>query len=408
MQERNKDARIVIVGAGHAGSRMAEALREAGHAGPLSLVGGEMYPPYERPPLSKEMLGGQIAVESTYLHTRDWYDNASIALRTGSLAVEIDRHSRKVHLDDSDILPYDFLVLATGARPRRLNVPGADGPNIFMLRGIDDALAIRNRLVPGRRLAVIGAGFVGLEIAATARRAGMEVLVIESAMHPLARMVSSDVGYFFADLHRREGVEIRTGVTVSSISSDPSGVRLYTADGVSTQADTVVIGIGAVPNTELATSANLKVDDGILADQWGRSSDERIFAIGDVSRHFNPFLGRYVRLESWQNAQNQPVAVAKAMLGGTEPYAEVPWFWTDQYDLNIQIAGSPIKWDSVVTRGEPFSSGYVQAFLENGVLVGAITINNGRDMRRLRQMIANREKFRLDAFMASKRKSQVL
>jgi NADPH-dependent 2,4-dienoyl-CoA reductase/sulfur reductase-like enzyme len=406
MKERNNGARIVIVGAGHAGGKMAEALRDAGHVGPLSLVGGETHPPYERPPLSKEMLGGQVPAESTYLHPREWYADSSIALRTGTVAVEVDRHKQIVHLADGDALPYDLLVLATGARARRLNVPGVDGPNVFTLRGIDDALAVKSRLVAGRRLAVVGAGFIGLEIAATARRHGMEVIVIEAAMHPLARMVTSDIGYFFADLHRSEGVEMRTGVTVSSISGDASGVRLYTDDGVTTSADIAVIGVGAVPNTELATRANLEVDDGVVVDQWGRSSDPRIFAVGDVSRHFNPFLGRHVRLESWHNAQSQPIAVARAMMGGTDPYIEVPWFWTDQYDLNIQIAGSPIQWDSVVARGNPFSPGYVHVFLANDVPVGAIAINNGRDMRWLRQMIAKRDKVEPDALRDPRRKLQ--
>ncbi|SIT49292.1 Anthranilate 1,2-dioxygenase system ferredoxin--NAD(+) reductase component [Paraburkholderia piptadeniae] len=406
MKERTNDARIVIVGAGHAGGKMAEALREAGHVGPLSLVGGESHPPYERPPLSKEMLGGESTVESTYLHPREWYASSSIALRTGSVAVELDRQQQMVHLANGDALPYDLMVMATGARARRLNVPGVDGPNIFTLRGIDDALAVRSRLVAGGRLAVVGAGFIGLEIAATARRHGMEVIVIEAALHPLARMVSSDIGYFFADLHRNEGVEVRTGVMVSSIDSDASGVRLYTDDGVTTTADIAVIGVGAVPNTELAARANLAVDDGIVVDQWGRSSDDRIFAVGDVSRHFSPFLGRHVRLESWQNAQNQPVAVARAMMGGTEPYSEVPWFWTDQYDLNIQLAGSPIQWDSVVARGNPYSPGYVHVFVADDVPVGAIAINNGRDMRFLRQMIARREKVDLEALRDPRRKLQ--
>lgn len=392
MDELNKSMRIVIIGAGHAGGKTAEALRDAGHTGPLSLVGSELHPPYERPPLSKEMLSGAMAVEKTYLRPWEWYTDLAIALRTGSVAVEIDRSRQQVRMADGDTLSYDLLVLATGARARRLNVPGIDGPNIFMLRGIDDALALKRRLVGGGHLAVVGAGFIGLEIAATARRSGMEVTVIEAAAQPLARVVASEFGFFFADLHRREGVEIRTGVTVSSIDSDAGGVRLYTSDGVTVIADAAVIGIGAVPNTELAAAAGLAVEDGILVDQWGRSSDTRVLAVGDVSRHFNPFLGRHIRLESWHNAQCQAVAVARAMMGNTAPYDEVPWFWTDQYDVNVQIAGAPVQWDSVVSRGAPYQPGYVQVFMAEDVPVGAIAINNGREMRWLRQMIAKRDK----------------
>jgi 3-phenylpropionate/trans-cinnamate dioxygenase ferredoxin reductase component len=404
----DKAARIVIVGAGHAGGRAAEALREAGHTGPLSLVGGELYPPYERPPLSKDMLSGAMPAERTYLRPWQWYANASIVLRTGSAAVEIDRSHRRVRLADGDTLSYDLLVLATGARARRLNVPGADGANVFTLRGIDDALAVKRRLAAGKRLAVIGAGFVGLEIAATARRCGMEVTVLETAAQPLARVVASEFGYFFADLHRREGVEIRTGVTVDAIDSDARGVRLYTSDGVTVTADAAVVGIGAVPNTELAEAAGLTVDDGIVVDQWGRSSDPRVRAIGDVSRHFNPFLNRHIRLESWHNAQSQAVTVARAMMGDAAPYAEVPWFWTDQYDVNVQIAGAPVRWDSVVARGEPFENGYMHIFMEQDVPVGAIAINNGREMRSLRKMIAQRDRVDRDALGDPARKLQDL
>jgi NADPH-dependent 2,4-dienoyl-CoA reductase/sulfur reductase-like enzyme len=408
MDAPNKAVRIVIVGAGHAGGRAAEALRGAGHTGPLSLVGGELHPPYERPPLSKQMLSGAIAAEKTYLRPWEWYTNSAITLRTGSVAVEIDRLHQRVRLADGDALSYDLLVLATGARARRLNVPGIDGPNVFMLRGIDDALAVKRRLVAGGRLAVVGAGFIGLEIAATARRCGMEVTVIEAAAHPLARVVASEFGFFFADLHRREGVQIRTGVTVSSIDSDADGVRLYTSDGVTVTADAAVIGVGAVPNTELASAARLAVDDGIVVDEWGRSSDARILAVGDVSRHFNPFLGRHIRLESWHNAQSQAVAVARTMMGGAEPYAEVPWFWTDQYDVNVQIAGAPVRWDSVVARGVPYQPGYMHIFMADDVPVGAIAINNGRDMRWLRRMIARRDKVDREVLRDPGRKLQDL
>jgi NADPH-dependent 2,4-dienoyl-CoA reductase/sulfur reductase-like enzyme len=381
------DPHAVIVGAGHAGGSAAGALRAAGYAGRITLVGAERHPPYERPPLSKELLAGAIPVEKTYLRPLGWYADNNIELRLGADAVGIDRQAQRVRLKDGATVPYDALLLTTGARPRRLRIPGGTGDRIFYLRDIDDALSLREKLVPDVRFAVIGAGFIGLEVAATAKKRGAQVTVLELAQHVLARVAPPDIATYVADLHRRNGVEVRTGVGVTAVEQHEGGLVILTAEGERIAADYAAIGIGAQPNTELAEEAGLVVEDGVKVDEFGRSSDENIFAAGDVTRHLNPLTGRYIRLEAWQNAQNQAIAVAKVMAGGTAPFAEVPWFWTDQFDMNLQMAGAPDHWDRLVFRGEPAERSFTVFHLADGIPVAVTTVNAIRDMRFGRMMI---------------------
>jgi NADPH-dependent 2,4-dienoyl-CoA reductase/sulfur reductase-like enzyme len=379
---------IVIIGAGQAGGRAAEALRSAGHAGPITILGNEGHPPYERPPLSKDLLGGAIEVDKTYIRPHAWYQSADIALRMNSSVVHIDRLAQRVQLEDASTIAYDSILIATGARPRRLAIPGADGPRVFYLRDIDDSLALRQQLRPGARVAVIGAGFIGLEIAAIARKQGAEVIVLELAPQVLARVAAPEIGEYLLTLHRNNGVEIRTGVAVTSIEDTGSELRIHTADGEMVPADLATIGIGSVPNSELAGAAGLVVRDGIVVDEFGRTSDPAISAAGDVTQHFNPLLKRHLRLESWQNAHNQAIAVAGAMAGAAKPYAEIPWFWTDQYHVNLQMAGAPLKWDQLVWRGMPTDPNFTLFQLDEGIPVAVATVNNGRDMRFAMQLIA--------------------
>lgn len=382
------DHAIVIAGAGHAGGRAAEALRAAGHQGPITLIGDETYPPYERPPLSKELLAGAGTVEKTFLRPLAWYGDAKIDLRLGAAVVAIDPQAQRLRLGDGSSLAYDALLLTTGARARRLPIPGGDGPRVFYLRDIDDALALRERLVPDVRLAVIGAGFIGLEVAATARKRGAVVSVLELAPQVLARVLPTEIASYVAALHERNGVTIHNGVGVTAIVDRGNDVVIETASGERIEADLVAIGIGAMPNIELAAAAGLAVKDGIEVDQFGHTSDGAIFAAGDVTRHFNPLVGRAIRLEAWQNAQNQAIAVAKVMAGGGEPFAEVPWFWTDQFDMNLQMAGAPGAWDRLVWRGEPAERAFTVFHLADGKPVAATTVNNIRDMRFARMLIA--------------------
>jgi 3-phenylpropionate/trans-cinnamate dioxygenase ferredoxin reductase subunit len=248
-------------------------------------------------------------------------------------------------------------------------------------------LALRERLQEGTRLAVIGAGFIGLEVAATARKRGAAVTVLELAPHPLARVAAPEIGAFLAELHRRNGVNLRTGIKVTALEDTGSGLRILVDGGEPILADYAAIGIGAQPNVELALAAGIEVRDGILVDAHGRSSDPAIFAAGDVTRHLNPLLGRQIRLEAWQNAQNQGTAVAKIMTGSDAPFSEVPWFWTDQYEINLQMAGAPDRWDELVWRGAPTDPAFTLFQLSEGKLVAAVTVNNARDMRFARILI---------------------
>jgi len=378
---------VVIVGAGHSGGVAAAALRAAGHKGRVTLIGSERYPPYERPPLSKELLAGAIPQEKTYLRPESFYAESDIALRLGVTVTAIDRRAQRLELADGETIPYDALLLTTGARARRLPLPGGDGTRVFYLRDIDDSLALRERLQEGARLAVIGAGFIGLEVAATARKRGVAVTVLELAPHPLARVAAPEVGNFLAELHRRKGVDLRTGVKVTAIEDTGDAVRIAIDGFPSLEADFVAIGIGAQPNTELAQAAGIEIRDGIVVDAFGRTSDPAVFAAGDVTRHLNPLLGRHIRLEAWQNAQNQGIAVAKVVAGGTDAFAEVPWFWTDQYEINLQMAGAPDRWDRIVWRGEPSDPTFTLFQLLEGRPVAAVTVNNARDMRFARMLI---------------------
>jgi NADPH-dependent 2,4-dienoyl-CoA reductase/sulfur reductase-like enzyme len=381
------DHNIVIIGAGHAGGRAADALRAAGYQGSVTLVGDESHPPYERPPLSKELLFGAIPHEKTYLFPEAYYAEKNITLKLGMPVTAIDRQARQVVFADKTTLPYDALLLTTGARARRLPLRGGDGPRVFYLRDIADTFALREKLVEGTRLAIIGAGFIGLEIAATARKRGVAVTVIELATLPLARVAAPEIGEYIAQLHRGKGVDLRTGVKVTAIEEHGNELHILVEGGAPIVADYAAIGIGAQPNVELAQQAGIEVRDGIVVDQFGRTSDPKIFAAGDVTRHLNPLLDRHVRLEAWQNAQNQGIAVAKVMAGGDQPFSEVPWFWTDQYETNLQMAGAPDRWDRVVWRGEPTDAGFTLFQLLDGKVVATVTINNARDMRFGRMLI---------------------
>ena len=379
---------ILILGAGHAGGVAAATLRQAGFAGRITLIGSDTHPPYERPPLSKEVLAGAAPVEKTYLRPLAFYAESGISLRLGETAVMIDRKAQRVRLASVETVPYDALLLTLGARARRLPVPGGDHKRVFYLRDIADSLALREHLQPGKRLAVIGAGFIGLEAAAVARKRGVAVTVLEVQREPIQRVAAPEIGRFLANLHRGNGVDLRTGVGAVAIEESGGELHLALSTGESLAADSALIGIGAQPNIELAHASGLAVEDGVLVDEFGRTNDPNIYAAGDVTRHWNPLLKRKIRLESWQNAQNQAIAVAKAMVGGNEPFAEIPWFWTDQYDVNLQMAGAPETWDSLVWRGNPAEKSFTVFYLKDGKPVACNTVNNGRDMRFARELIA--------------------
>lgn len=397
---------IVIVGAGHAGGCAAAALRASGFAGRITLIGHETHPPYERPPLSKDLLAGAMSVEKTYLCALDWYADANVDLRLGTDVHSIDRAQGRVVLSDGS-LPYDLLLLTMGARARRAAFVNAPHPSIFYLRDIANSLALRQRLVPGARLAVIGAGFIGMEIAATARKAGCDVTVLELAPQPLGRVTPPEIGTYVADLHRRNGVKLQFGCSVDAVDASDDECNIYTG-GTRIAADAIAVGIGAIPNIELAKEAGLVADDGIVVDEFGRTSDPNVFAAGDVTKHFNPLLGRAIRLEAWQNAQNQAAAVAGVIAGGSKPFAEVPWLWTDQYDMNMQVAGAPLQWDRLVYRGVPGAKNFMALQLLKNRLVGVVCVNAARDMRFARMLIASGKDVDVDLLTDEKYKMQDL
>jgi 3-phenylpropionate/trans-cinnamate dioxygenase ferredoxin reductase subunit len=382
--------RVVIVGGGHAGGSAARALREAGHAGPITLIGEESHPPYERPPLSKDLLHGKVAAESTYLASADWYTQQGIELRCGCRALAIDRARQQVILNDGSAVAYDALLLTTGARARRLQLPGADSPRVHVLRSIDDALRLRTTLEAGRHIAIVGGGFVGLEVAAIARARGASVTLLEVAPHVLARVAAPELALAFEQMHSQHGVDVRTSTQLLSMEDDGRSMILQLGNGDRLAVDAVLVGIGSQPNSELADEAGIGVRDGIIVDEFGRTSDPHIWAAGDVTQHFNPLLGRHLRLESFQNAKDQAIAVAHCIAGGTQPYAKLPWFWSDQYDTNFQTVGAPQGWDKLVWRGRPEDGRCTLFYLQDDVPVAAATLNNGRDIRPASQLLLAR------------------
>ena len=381
------DEKFVIIGAGQAAGRAAEAMRTQGFDGSVTIVGDEAYPPYERPALSKQVLIGEDEPDSTYVHQPAYYDEHQIKLKLGVSAKAIDRETKSVSLSDGTTLDYTKLLIATGSQLRRLSLPGSDLAGIHYLRGIDDSLAIRAALSADAKVAVVGGGYIGLEVAAAARKRNCQVTVIEMMDQLIGRAAAPEIGAIFEAIHRGHGVDIRTSTPVTGFEGDGHVRRVLCGDSEPVDADVVIVGIGILPNDDLASAAGLPTDNGIVVDEHGRTEDPDIYAAGDVTNHPNTILGRRIRLESWQNAQNQAITAAKAMCGIEETYAQVPWFWSDQYDVNLQIVGMPEAWSEVVIRGDTGALTFTAFYLQDGCVVGANAINSPRDIPIARQMI---------------------
>jgi 3-phenylpropionate/trans-cinnamate dioxygenase ferredoxin reductase component len=367
---------FVVVGGGLAGAKAVEALRDKGFEGRLVLLAGEDHLPYERPPLSKSYLKTGAGLDDAFVHDAQWYAAHDVEVRTGTVVTAIDRGSRAVVTTEGERIGWDRLLLATGSSPRRLGLPGADLDGVMTLRTIEDSDRIRGVLKAGAQVVLIGGGWIGLEVAAAAREAGATVTVLESLDLPLVRVLGPTVATVFADLHREHGVDLRTGVQVDELLGEDgsvTGVRL--GDGSTVPADAVVVGIGAAPNTGLAQDAGLEVDNGVVADAVGRTSDADIFVVGDVANVEHPFLGRRVRVEHWANALNQPSLVAAAMLDQSGPEAELPYFFTDQYDLGMEYHGLGSPEDEVVVRGDLQGREFVAFWLRDGVVTAGMNVN---------------------------------
>jgi 3-phenylpropionate/trans-cinnamate dioxygenase ferredoxin reductase subunit len=379
--------RIVIVGAGQAGAQAAISLRQWGFAGSIVLVGDEPVPPYERPPLSKDFLKGALAEDRLFLKSPAWYADNRVDLRRGVRAVSIDRERRTVELEGGEELPWDALVLATGSRPRPLRVEGAGLPGVFELRSIADANAIRPSLVPGARLVVVGAGYVGLEVAAVARTLGLEVVVLEAMERVLARVAGPVVSEFFEHEHRSRGVDVRCGARLDGFEGSGRLEAVRLAGGERLPAGLAVVGVGILPCDELAKACGLACDDGIVVDRDARTSDAAVFAIGDCARRPLVHYGRSGRLESVHNAIEQGKLAAAAILGRARPAEDVPWFWSDQYDLKLQIAGLSAGFDRIVVRGEPDSRKFAAFYLKDGALLAVDAVGMPMEFMASRQLI---------------------
>ena len=369
---------FVIAGGGLAGAKAAEALREQGFGGRIVLAAEENIRPYERPPLSKDYLQGKSERDTIFVHSPDWYDANGVELLPGTAVTGIDRGRRDVTLSGGGHLGYDRLLLATGSEPRRLPLPGADSGSVLYLRKVGDSDRIRDTFASASRVLIIGAGWIGLEVAAAARLAGVEVTILETAELPLLHVLGPDVAPVFADLHREQGVDLRLGVRVAEITASggkATGARL--ADGSLIGADAVIVGIGAAPNTGLAEAAGLDVRDGVVTDASLRTADPAIYAAGDIARAFHPLLGKHIRVEHWANALHQPEVAAAAMLGQDAAYDRVPYFYTDQYDLGMEYVGyaGPGGYDQVIFRGDAGKREFIAFWMSGARVVAGMNVN---------------------------------
>ncbi|MGW4124514.1 NAD(P)/FAD-dependent oxidoreductase [Nocardia sp. NPDC004711] len=370
-----------VIGASLAGARAVEALRDEGFDGRVVLIGAEHHLPYDRPPLSKEVILGQKQPGTTLIHRDSFYSDNDIELRLGVRATRIDTHSRAIELDSGTSLRVDKLLLCTGTAPRRPDIPGLDLDGVHFLRTVDDAIAIRERLLTGGAVVIVGGGLIGMELAAAAVVLGNEVTVLERDAGLLRRVLGTRIGDRLSRWHSERGVHIRTDAEVARIEGDHRVRRVRTVDGFVAEADLVVVGIGVVPALDAARDCGIEIDNGILVDEFCETSVPGIYAAGDVAQHPNWLTGQHIRLEHWQHAQNQGIAAARAMAGRREPYREVPWFWSDQGDTNIQVAGDPRSADEQVWRGDPESLDFTVFHLRRGVLVGVVGVNRRRDVR---------------------------
>ncbi|HYB33496.1 MAG TPA: FAD-dependent oxidoreductase [Steroidobacteraceae bacterium] len=382
---------IVIVGGGQAAVQALDTLRRRGYRGKLTLVGEEPWLPYQRPPLSKKYLAGGQQRERLLIRPAQFYAEHDVQLHLGRRVTDFARREQHVRLDDGMVLPYDALLLATGSRPRRLPLPGSDLAGVHYLRTIDDADRIRAAGVPGGRLLVIGGGYIGLEVAASARELGMEVTVLEMAERVMNRVTCPEVSTFYTAEHERRGVRIRCNETVRALHGDARTGRVravLTEEGGEYPADLVIVGVGVVPADELARAAGLDCGNGIVTDGYCRTSDEAVYAAGDCASHLNRQYGRHLRLESVDNAFEQGTTVALNLLGSATPHDKVPWFWSDQFDLKLVIVGVALAYDRVVIRGAPASRSFSACYLRDGELVAIDTINAPKDQMAARKLIA--------------------
>ncbi|HSD81098.1 MAG TPA: FAD-dependent oxidoreductase [Solirubrobacteraceae bacterium] len=365
---------FIIVGASLAGAKAAEELRARGFDGRVVLVGSEPERPYERPPLTKDYLRGESEREKAYVHEEGFYAQHEIELLTETTATAIDPGTSRIALDDGRDLGYDRLLLATGAEPRRIAVPGAELDGVHYLRTLADCDVLRERLDRGGRAVVVGAGWIGSEFAASARERGLEVTVVDPLALPNERIFGPEIGTFYRDVHARHGIELALGEGVESFEGDGAVARVRTSGGRVIECDFAVVGIGVTPRVGLARDAGLKVDNGIVVDERLRTSAPDVFAAGDVASAWHPFYGERIRVEHWANALNQGPAAARAMLGEAVGYDRIPYFFSDQYEVGMEYSGHAPRWDEVVFRGDPDSGEFIAFWLRDGRVAAGMNV----------------------------------
>ena len=388
---------FVIVGASLAGAKAAGELRERGFDGRVVVVGAERERPYERPPLTKDYLRGESERAKAYVHEEDFYARQEIELRLGEAAEALDLDASTVTLAGGEQLAYDSLLLTTGAEPRRLVVPGAELDGVYYLRTLDDCDALRERLAAGGRVAVVGAGWIGSEFAASARQSGLEVTVVDPLDLPNVRIFGPEIGAFYRDVHARHGVEMVLGDGVEALEGDGAVSAVRTSSGRRIECDFAVVGIGVIPRVTLAEAAGLTVENGIQVDATLRGSAPNVFAAGDVANAWHPFYGSHIRVEHWANALNQGPAAARSMLGDTVSYERIPYFFSDQYDVGMEYSGYATEWDEVVFRGNREAGEFVAFWLAAGRVVGGMNVNVWDVNEHVQALIRSRHEVRADA-----------
>jgi 3-phenylpropionate/trans-cinnamate dioxygenase ferredoxin reductase subunit len=371
----SSDQTFVIAGASLTGAKAAETLRAEGFDGRVVLVGAEHERPYERPPLSKDYLRGESGRDKVYVHDEGFYGEQDIELLLGRTATGLDTAARELALDDGQRLRYDRLLLATGAEPRRLTIPGGELDGVLYLRSVQDSDALRARLDRGGAVVVVGAGWIGAEVAASARQRGLDVTVVEPASVPLERALGPELGAVYRDIHSDHGVRMLLGTGVEAFEGGETVERVLTSDGQRLECDFAVVGVGVQPRTQLAAQAGVAVGDGILVDERLQTDAPGVFAAGDVAGALHPLYGERIRVEHWANALHQGPAAARNMLGRAEPYDDVPYFFSDQYDVGMEYAGHAPTWDRVVYRGDPASREFVAFWLVGDRVVAGMNVN---------------------------------
>jgi 3-phenylpropionate/trans-cinnamate dioxygenase ferredoxin reductase subunit len=383
-------ATYVIVGASLAGATAALTLREEDPKASVTLIGAEREPPYERPPLSKAYLRGEVPFDKALVRPLAFYTEHGVKTMFGTRATRIDPSARFVELEDRRRVPFDVLLIATGGRNRRISIPGSELEGIYGLRSVEDADRIKAEMTPGRRVVVVGMGFIGSEVAASLRQKDLDVVAIEPAKTPLFRVLGEAVGQSIADLHRAHGVRTIFDDTVAAFEGTQRVARVITKGGVRLECDFVVAGIGIEPVVDMLDGTGVHVDNGVVVDQYCQTNVPGIYAAGDVANHYHPVFERQIRVEHWHNAIKQGAAAARNMLGRAVPYDEIHWFWSDQYDANLQYAGFHTKWEQLVVRGRLESGSFLAFYVNDGRIDAVVGLNRAQDVRRAIPLIKAR------------------